>query len=284
MTHEAVTIGLVLLAALLHALWNTFAKRSRDPLLAVWMIGLGSGLCAGLLLPFVDFPRREAWPYLGGSLALHLAYQLFLVLSYRTGDLSQVYPIARGLGPCIVALLAALLGEERLSSRQTLGLVLASASLASLALWSGTSRALALRPIAAAAVTGLMIGSYTFVDARGVRLCDSPLDFIVWSMLLDSLPITIVALALRRGHVVGFLRVELGQGLGGGFMAALAYGIVLWAMSTSSMAGIAALRETSVLFAAWIGTRLLGEPFGVPRLISAAGVAAGLFLLQTRAP
>ncbi len=282
MTHEAVTIGLVLLAALLHAICNTFAKRSSDPLLAIWVITASGGLCAGLLIPFVSFPPPAAWPYLAASLVLHLAYQLFLMLSYRTGDLSQVYPIARGLGPCVVALLAAGLGEERLAPGQTLGLALASTSLASLAFWSSGKRALAGRPAAAAALTGLMIGSYTFVDARGVRVSDSPFDFIVWSMLLDGLPITAVALARRRDRIAGFLRAELGQGLAGGFLAALGYGIVLWAMSTSSMAGVAALRETSVLFAAWIGTRLLGEPFGLRRVISAAGVAAGLFLLQTR--
>ncbi len=281
MTQDAVTVALVLLAALLHATWNTFAKQSSDTLLAMWLMTLSSGLCVALLLPFASFPRQEAWPYLAGSLALHLAYQLFLVRSYRTGDLSQVYPIARGLGPCVLALLAAGMGEESLNERQTLGLALTSASLASLALWSGGRRTPSRRAVASAVLTGLMIGAYTFVDARGVRVSDSPLDFITWSILLDSIPITAVALTRRRGRVAGFLRRELWQGLGGGFMAALAYGIVLWAMSSSSLAGVAALRETSVLFAAWIGTRLLGEPFGVPRLLAAAGVASGLLLLQT---
>ena len=107
MTDRALIIALVLLAALLHASWNAFAKRSSDPLLAIWLMTLSAGLGALALAPVASFPRPEAWPWLAASLVLHLAYMLFLVSAYRLGDLSQVYPIARGLGPCVVALLAA---------------------------------------------------------------------------------------------------------------------------------------------------------------------------------
>lgn len=281
MSGDALTIGLVLFAALLHASWNAFAKGSSDPLLAMWLMTMSAGLLYAGLAPVVSFPRAEAWPYLAGSLVLHFAYQLFLVAAYRTGDLSQVYPVARGLGPCVVALLAGISGEERVGSQQLLGLALVWVSLASLTFSGGTTRRPAGRALRSAVLTGLMIGGYTFVDARGVRLCDQARDFIVWSMLLDAVPITVTALVVRRGHIRRFLGRELRRGVGGGLMAGVAYGIVLFAMSTHSMASIAALRETSVLFAAWIGTRLLGEPFGAPRMIAAAGVASGIALLQT---
>jgi drug/metabolite transporter (DMT)-like permease len=274
------TIALVLLAALLHAGWNAFTKRSGDPLLAIWLISLGSGLFALTLAPFASFPAREAWPWLAGSVVLHFAYQLFLVAAYRAGDLSQVYPVARGLGPCIVALLAAGLGSEPLAPRQVLGLLLASASVGSLAFAAGSMRHLGGRAVRAALLTGLMIGSYTFVDAQGVRHCERPLDFIVWSMFLDSGPITVAALVQGRGRIRAFLRSDGISALVGGAMAAVAYGIVLWAMAHSPMASIAALRETSVIFAAWIGTRMFGEPFGARRLLAACGVAAGVVLLQ----
>jgi drug/metabolite transporter (DMT)-like permease len=277
---RALTIGLVLLAALLHAGWNALAKRSSDPLLALWLVTLSGGLCAALLTPAASFPGRQAWPWLGASLVLHLAYQLFLVAAYRTGDLSQVYPIARGLGPCVVAVLAAALGEEPLALAQVAGLALVSLSIASLAFAGGRARRPAGSALAAAALTGLMIGSYTFVDAKGVRSGAQPIDFIVWSIFLDALPISAVALAARRGRVAPFLARELRHGAGAGAMAALAYGIVLWAMSRASMAGVAALRETGVVFAAWIGTRVFGEPFGPLRVLAAAGVAAGVILIQ----
>ena len=280
MSERAIVVSLVLLAALMHASWNAFTKRSTDPLLAIWMITVSAGIGVLALAPLASFPRAEAWPYIGASLVLHLVYELFLVSAYRLGDLSQVYPIARGLGPCVVALLAATFAAERLTGTQASGLVLCSLSLASLAFVTRRSSALAARAVAAAMVTGLMIGSYTFVDAQGVRACDSPFDFIVWSIFLDSLPITGVVLLRRRGRILAYLRSDGRRGALAGILAVAAYGIVLWAMSTTPMASVAALRETSVVFAAWIGTRLFGEPFGLSRLLAACGVAIGVLLLQ----
>jgi drug/metabolite transporter (DMT)-like permease len=132
----------------------------------------------------------------------------------------------------------------------------------------------------AAGLTGVMIAGYTFVDAQGVRHSEDPFDFIVWSFFLDGLPMTAVALAVRGRGALSFLVAWGWRGIGGGLMATLGYGIVLFAMSQSPMASVAALRETSVIFAAWIGTRLLGEPFGGLRLLAAAGVACGVILLQ----
>lgn len=280
MTERSGVVGLVLLAALLHATWNALTKRSSDPLLGIWLVTTSAGLGVLVLAPLASFPRPEAWPYLAASLVLHLAYMLFLVSAYRLGDLSQVYPIARGLGPCVVALLAALSGTEQVSRLQVLGLALASLSIASLAFVRGAAQVLASRAISLAVITGVMIGSYTFVDARGVRACDSPFDFIMWGTLLDALPMTAVALLGRRGRVLAFLRREGLRGSAAGLMAVLAYGIVLWAMASTPMASVAALRETSVVFAAWIGTRLFGEPFGILRVLASCGVAVGLALLQ----
>jgi drug/metabolite transporter (DMT)-like permease len=276
---EGWVLGLVLLSALLHASWNALTRRSVDPLLAIWLVTLCCGAVAGLATPWVDFPRREAWPYLAGSVVLHLAYQLFLAHAYRVGDLSQVYPIARGLAPCVVAALAAMLAGEVPGAVQLAGLALVSGSIAGLAL-GGARHARVPRAAGAALVTGILIGAYTFVDAAGVRAAGRAFDYIAWVLLLDSLPMSILALALRRREALGFLRAELRYGLAGGVMAAAGYGIVMWAMSRASMAGVAALRETSVIFAAWIGTRLLGEPFGGRRIVAAAGVAAGIVLLR----
>jgi len=270
-------LPLLLLAALLHASWNALTKRSSDPLLAIWLVTLSGGLVAGAATLFVSFPARAAWPYLVGSLVLHVTYQLFLAYAYAKGDLSQVYPIARGLAPCVVAGMAALYAGESLPPARALGMSLATFSIASLALGPG------FRPSAealgAAVTTGLLIGAYTYVDAQGVRLSNEPFDFIAWSLFLDAAPITIAAILLRAREIPAYLRTQLGYGIGGGLMASLAYSIVLWSMSRASMASVAAIRETSVIFAALIGTRLLGEPFGVRRTLASAGVAAGIALL-----
>jgi drug/metabolite transporter (DMT)-like permease len=271
--------ALLLLAAALHASWNALTKRSTEPLLAIWLVTLSGGLVAGASTPLVSFPAREAWPFLAGSLLLHLGYELFLAYAYRRGDLSQVYPVARGVAPCVVAALAALYAGEPLTAVRALGIALVAASIVSLSLGPGS------RPsapaVSAAVATGLLIGAYTYVDAQGVRLSRHPFDFIAWSLFLDALPITVVAVSLRARQLPTFLRTQLGYGVGGGVMATLAYATVLWAMSRTAMASVAAVRETSVIFAALIGTRLLREPFGARRTLASAGVVVGIALLTT---
>jgi drug/metabolite transporter (DMT)-like permease len=276
-TLDAWVIGLVLLAALLHASWNAITKASGDPMLTLWLVTFTGSAIGAVGACFVDFPHRDAWPFLAASVVLHFAYELFLLSAYRLGDLSQVYPIARGLAPCIVAALAALFAGEVLDARQSAGLAMAAIAIGSLARTGGIARRGA---VPAAVATALMIGSYTFVDGQGVRLAGNPFSFIAWSFLLDAIPLTLVVIVLRRHRVPSFLRAGAGSALAGGAMATLAYAIVLWAMGRGGMAHVSALRETSVLIAALIGTRLLGEPFGARRVAASAAVAVGLALMH----
>jgi drug/metabolite transporter (DMT)-like permease len=129
-------------------------------------------------------------------------------------------------------------------------------------------------------LTAAWIGTYSVCDGMGVRRTLNPLSFIAWLMLVDAFPILGVALWLRRGRVWASFRPHLLPGLGGGAIAALAYGIVLWAMAHGRIAHVAALRETSVIVAAGIGTVVLGEPFGRRRIAAAGMVALGAVLLQ----
>lgn len=277
---EGLVVGLVLVAAALHATWNAIAKSSGDPLVAMGIVTVSNGLLAGGLALWLPFPEPGAWPWLAASVVFHFLYQLALVRAYQYGDLSQVYPIARGLAPCVVAGGAAWLAGEALVTHQVAGLALASLCIGSLA-WIGRAHApLSGRALVAALATACMIGAYTVVDGKGVRLAGGPLRYVAWMMFLDSFPIALFVLARRGRALARVTRREVLWGAGGGAMALVAYGIVLVALSLSTMAGVAALRETSVLFATWIGTRMFGEPFGRGRLLAAAGVAAGLLLLR----
>ena len=251
-------------------------KSSSVGLLTIWLMTLCGGVLGAAGTFWLPLPRPEAWPYLFASAWLHLAYMLFLVRAYGLGDLSRVYPIARGSAPVVVALLAIVFVGEWPSAAQLGGLLLCCGAIASLAFadpGQGEMRGGALR---AALLTGLMIASYTVVDGQGARLAGTPFSYIAWNLLLDAIPITFVVALRRRGSIVAFVRNGAWHGIGGGVMAAIGYGIVVWAMSQSPMAGIASLRETSVVFAAWIGARLLGEPFGGRRIAAAGGVAVGL--------
>jgi drug/metabolite transporter (DMT)-like permease len=278
---DPVTIGLVLVAALLHASWNALTKASGDPLLTITVISATGGLCGLPLIVALPFPGRDVWPWLALSAVIHYVYQLALVRTYQLGDLSQVYPIARGLAPLGIACLAAVGTDEVLETGQIVGLALASGAIISL----GSSRPAGVstkRAVGMAVVTAGLIGSYTYSDARGVRLADHAAIYIGWSFLLACIPLVATTVALRRNAGLASLERVGVHAFGGGLMATLGYAIALWAMSRAPMAVIASLRESSVLFAAFLGSRMLGESFGRRRMASAVMLFVGLVLVQLR--
>jgi uncharacterized membrane protein len=278
----ASAILLVLLAAVLHASWNAATKASADPMVTMAFISFSGGLYALPFLPAAAFPAREAWPYLAVSMVLHLGYQLFLINAYRFGDLSQVYPIARGLAPCLLAVLAAALANERLSPVAVAGLVIVSLSLSSLAFSrSGASgAAFETKALVLALTTSGFIASYTYVDAIGARLSQDVWGFIVWMHALDAVPMVLVVAFLRRHTLPTAIGDAWRRGLVGGGLAAVSYGLVLWVIAQNPMANVSTLRETSVLWAAILGWLYLGESFGVRRFAAAVGVVVGLIALQ----
>jgi drug/metabolite transporter (DMT)-like permease len=281
MSLDPTVTALVLLSALLHASWNAVAKSSSDRSLTLALVLGVSAVLGAIASPFIAPPEPEALPFLAVSSCFHALYQIFLLQAYRFGDLSQVYPIARGFAPILVALLAAAFAGETPTLLQAAGVGLASLSIASLALErrGGASPGVG-RSIAAAFATAAMIGSYTFLDGQGVRHAGGALRYVAWNLWATALPFCITALWLGRARLRAFLARDGWRAAAGGVVAALGYGIVLWAMEHGAMAGVAALRETSVVFAALIGTLMLGEDFGARRILAALGVAAGAILLQ----
>jgi drug/metabolite transporter (DMT)-like permease len=280
MALESGVAALVLLSAILHASWNAVVKVTGDRLLAlatVMVTGSALALCA---LPFVGVPAPASWPYLGVSVALHAAYQAALLLSYRVGDLSHVYPIARGVAPLPVAALAAGLAGEVPSEVQIGALFLISLGIASLALAHGWPTRENMAPVGFAVLTGLVIGGYTFVDGQGVRHAGSAWSYIAWQFALAGIPILTVALLRRRGRIRAYLAESGRSSVLAGLLASVAYAVVMWALGRSGMANVVTLRETSVIFGALFGTRLLGEPFGGRRVAAAVVVAAGVMILN----
>lgn len=279
MAIEPLVGALVLLAALLHASWNALLKSGGDPLTRLVLVNVSGALCMLPLLAWVDFPDPASWPWLIGSVLVHQAYYLFLILGYRDGDLSLVYPIARGIAPLLVALGAWLVAGERLSIQGMLAVVLVSLAILSLA----GERRQGIRPqrsVIYALCTGATIAVYTVLDGMGGRLSGDVLGYIVWLFLLEGGLILIVMLALRGRRLLVDMWRQRGAGMLGGLFSAIAYGLVIWAMSRTPMTYVSALRETSVIAAAVIGTWLLREPFGRRRIGAAVTVVGGVVLLQ----
>ena len=274
-----VVVLVVLTAAVTHAAWNAIAHGIRDQLLAFTLVGGGGALCALALLPFAALPHGPAWPYLTVSVAIHLAYQYLLMRSFRLGEFGQVYPVARGVAPLTVTVLAAVFVGERPDAWQAAGVLVASAGLGGVALWGMRGRRPNWPALAAAVGTGLTIASYTVVDGVGVRASGTSLGYIAWLMLLQGLAIPVLAATARRGELLPALRPVAIRGLLGGAMATAAYGLVVWAQTRAPLAPVAALRETSIIAGAAIGTLVFKERFGRPRLVAAALVVTGITLL-----
>ncbi len=280
MTSPAFIVSLVLFAAVLHACWNALVKIGGDRLMTTAMIALLSGVVALPLLPFVAPPAPASWPFLMGSVVVHFGYYYGISRMYETGDFSLVYPLARGLSPLLIAILAAFFGGEVLHGWQYLGVALVSAGIVSLMFGRGWPRGDHRASILFAGFTCLTIATYTLFDGFGVRHSQSSLGYIAWLFAIDGVPFFAFVFYRRRGALIGYIRNNWRPGLGGSFMSAVAYGIVIWALQASAMAGISSLRETSVIFAALIGTLFMGEPFGRWRIVAAVMVAVGNALIH----
>jgi len=270
----------VLAAAALHATWNALVKAGGDGF-AVLALAIGlPALPILALLPFVPLPAAASWPYLVASTLVHWVYFGCLLGAYRHGDLSQVYPIARGTAPLLVALGAWALAGEALGRLEAIGLVVLSAGILSLAWRRGPRPAGEARGMLLALATAATIAAYSLFDGLGVRRAGTVPGYILWVFLMTGGPFLGFALWRRRHDWRVSVAPSLKAGLGGAATSTLAYGIVIWAMSQGPMAHVIALRETSVVIAAGIGAWLLGEPFGRRRLLAAAVAAAGAALLQ----
>lgn len=273
-------VVLVLLAAFTHALWNAVVKASDQRQLTFTVI-LATGTVLGVAAaPFFELPAPRSWPFLAASVAIHNGYFVFLLLAYRRGDLGQVYPLARGSAPLAVAVLAALFAGEVPGAAGKAGIALVSLGIISLAFAEGVPRGEAAKPVVLALITGLFIASYTTVDGLGMRRAGEPWGYIVWLNLLEGIPFMVVVATRRRREAGRFLKQRWKPGVAGGLLATLAYALILYALSQGTMAHVSALRETSVLIAALIGSLRFGEPFGRRRIAAAAIIVAGIAVLQ----
>jgi drug/metabolite transporter (DMT)-like permease len=265
-------IPVVLLAAVLHASWNALLKPIDERLATFALGGLATAAVCLLAAPF-EVPNRAALPYVAASGALHVVYNVLLARSFAAGEFNQVYPLARGSSPLLVALGAAVLAHEHLDGAQVVGVLVVSGGLSALA---GRPRRGDGPAVALALSTGVLIAAYTVVDGLGVRHAGDPLPYIVWLFALQSI---LTAVVVRRDlpSVVGRWR----RGLTVAVMSTVAYGLVIWAQRHGALAAIAALRETSVVIAAAIGAVAFHERLGARRAVASMTVVAGVVLLNS---
>ena len=263
-------IGLALFAAILHASWNAFLRTGADRLWTVTVMSFSSTALAVPLAIINGFPATSAWLYVALSACLQVGYGVFLVAAYRYGELGQVYPIVRGSVPQLVTLGGFVLAGQQLTVLETVGVGLVGGGIVGLSLGRGRA---ATTSILYALATGAIIAAYATVDALGVRAAGNVGAYTAWVLLAYGalLPATFVAC---RGRLAVDPRApETWKALGGGLFALLAYGVVVAALALGPAGPITAIRETSVVFAAFIGRLFLGETL-TPRRVGACAVVA----------
>jgi drug/metabolite transporter (DMT)-like permease len=270
---------LILLAAVMHAAWNALVKSSRDPLVELATLNLAGGIVSLPLIPALGLPGLAVLPYLAGNVLCHTAYYTLLLNSYSAGGLSLVYPIARGVAPLLVAFLSLAFLKEPLGGRALLAVALIAGSIASLA-FAGGLRNFRWRAVLLSLATGASIAAYTIVDGAGARKATNAISYIACLFVLDGFVLLPAVYLRRRGVALERMRTHWKTGALSGVLAVSAYGIAVWAMTRAPIALVAALRETSVVVAAFLGALLLGEPFGRHRILASVGVAAGIVLLR----
>jgi drug/metabolite transporter (DMT)-like permease len=289
MVVEPLIVALLLMAALMHASWNAILKSDQSDRLATFGVIMTTGTVMGLCaVPFLPWIEPAAWKYLASSVLIHVLYYTFLLKAYSYGDLSHTYPIARGLGPLLVALVSGRFIGEHLRTQDIVGVLLLSFGLIALAM---PLRNVVPRPGSRhglatlfAVLTGFTIAAYIIADGLGVRSAGPTfqhrLSYIAWLCVVEGPWLLVLAIVLRPNTVWAHLRHTWWRGVIGGVIANVGYGIAIYALVLGPMAHIAALRETSVLFGALIGTLLLGEPFGQRRVAAAFVIVSGLALMN----
>ena len=273
----------VLFAAACHAGWNALIKVGLDPLSTTTLISVGSGIVALAFAPLVGMPASAAWPWLLASVVIHLVYFASLIESYRTGDLGQVYPIARGSAPLMTAAVTSIFVGEKLSTLGWTGIVALVAGVFLLSARGGRQLAeIDRRAIGFALFTALTICAYSVVDGIGARLSANPNGYSVW--LFIGIAMVMVPYALYRDgrDVIPAMQRFWLRGFAGGALQVLSYGIAIWAMTAAPIAIVATLRETSVLFGAVIAVVVLKEPLRAVRIVAACLIVCGLVLIRVQ--
>jgi drug/metabolite transporter (DMT)-like permease len=271
----------VLFAALCHASWNTLLKIRLDPFAANALITVASGLIALAALPFAGIPPIVSWPWVVGSIILHLAYYYGLTEAYRTGDLSQVYPIARGAAPLMTAVISTTVLGEDIGLYGWAGILALVSGVFLLSIRGGRDLSrIDRRAVGFAFFTAMTICGYSLTDGVGARVSGNPHAYAAMLFILDGACMAVFALWRRGQSILTEERIYWKTGLFGGALSVTSYWIAIWAMTVAPIAIVAALRETSVLFAAVISVVILKEPLRPARVIAALMIVCGLALIR----
>ncbi len=273
-------LAAVLCAALMHAGWNAMVKARGEAFLSTVAVAASAGILCALALPFLPQPAQASWPFILASSLTQVLYYALLMETYREGDISHAYPLMRGCAPLIVAVLGLPFAGERLAALQWLAIGLICGGVLTMVAGVRGTAPNARRTTLLALATASVIAAYTLIDGIGVRKSGAPAAYTLWIFLFTALGVLLLA-RRRRGELLPFVRRHPVL-LVGGAMTVGSYGVALWAMTQAPVATVAALRETSILFATAIAVLVLRERVSPLRLLGAALIACGAAAMRLR--
>jgi drug/metabolite transporter (DMT)-like permease len=269
---------LVLFGAALHAGWNAMVKSGTDKMLDSSLVAAGCAICALPFLPFLPLPGSATIPYLLASAVLQFTYYRLVGAAYQAGDIGLVYPIMRGVAPLIVATTSTFVLGESLSPIAMVGIVVLCAGILTLALEGRRGGA---KAILLASANAVVIASYTFVDGIGARIAVDAISYTMWMTFLPAITLFAWAFYVREpAQVIAHVKRNYWRALIGGAFSLLSYGIALYAMTKAPVAMVAALRETSILFAILISVFILKEASTKWRYLAAVLIASGVLVMR----
>jgi len=270
----------IILAAFLHAVWNAMVKNEDNKYLAVTAIVLGHVPVSVLIILLTPIPSVESIPFIILSALLHIGYEWYLLSAYRFGDLTKVYPIARGTAPILITIVSLIFLGVALSNFEILGIFIISLGILSLSL-QGAKGIKNRSAVIYALVTGFFIMGYSITDGYGARVSNSFLSYMGWSFILNA---TIFPIILKINNKSEIITKTFKEGKKiffiGGTLSYIVYGIVIWGFTQAPIALITALRETSIIFALLIGTFFLKEKFTLLKVIATFIIFFGVALLK----
>jgi drug/metabolite transporter (DMT)-like permease len=270
----------VMLAAVLHSTWNGMVKKHKDKVISVSAIVFGHVPMALVVMLFMPLPTLESVPYIILSAIIHQGYQVYLISAYKFGDLTKVYPVARGTGPIVATLISILVLGVVFSKFQIISIILISFGIIILGLLSKNSQN-SNKTLIYSLATGFFIGIYSLTDGYGARISLSPLSFLGWSFILNAMIFPFTLKLMNYSNV--FSRVIKEAKLVfwvGGTLSYVVYAIVVWAFTKAPIPLVGALRESGIIFSIIIGIFFLNEKISINKVISIILIFLGVVGLK----
>lgn len=273
-------IGIMLIAALLHASWNAVIKGGSNKLFETGLNTFGGGIGMLFVVPFLPLPASESLIFLFGSCSIHIAYYLCIAAAYRTVDMSYAYTIMRGMAPLFTSLAMLAIGTEQLSLGGWLGILCLCAGVLTLTRDTLRHGRFNLNGTLAALGTSIVIMGYTLSDGFGARASGHAISYVCWLYVINTFPINFILISRQRRAYWAYFKQRWLYGTFGGLCSLGSYGVALWAMTKAPLALVAALRETSVVFGMLLAVLFLGEKFTFTKLIAVLLVAVGTMVMR----